>query len=41
MLELIDVHTYYGESHVLHSISLKVEEGSVVAILAVVTTEIS
>lgn len=33
MLELVDVHTYYGESHVLHGISLKVEEGSVVALL--------
>ncbi len=33
MLELIDVHTYYGESHVLHGISLKVEEGSVVTLL--------
>jgi branched-chain amino acid transport system ATP-binding protein len=33
MLELIDVHTYYGESHVLHGVSLKVGEGSVVALL--------
>jgi len=33
MLELVDVHTYYGESHVLHGISLKVEKGSVVALL--------
>ncbi len=33
MLELIDVHTYYGDSHVLHGISLKVGEGSVVALL--------
>jgi branched-chain amino acid transport system ATP-binding protein len=33
MLELIDVHTYYGESHVLHGISLNVDQGSVVALL--------
>ncbi|MFC1995587.1 ABC transporter ATP-binding protein [Chloroflexota bacterium] len=33
MLELIDIHTYYSESHVLHGVSLKVEKGSVVAIL--------
>lgn len=33
MLELIDVHTYYGESYVLQGISLEVKEGSVVALL--------
>lgn len=33
MLELVDIHTYYGESHVLHGVSLKVEERSVVALL--------
>jgi len=33
MLELVNVHTYYGESPVLHGISLKVEKGSVVALL--------
>jgi branched-chain amino acid transport system ATP-binding protein len=33
MLELIDVHTYYGESHVLQGVSLKVEQGSVIALL--------
>jgi len=33
MLELIDVHTYYGESYVLQGISLKIGEGSVVALL--------
>lgn len=33
MLELVDVHTYYGESYVLQGISLQVEEGSVVALL--------
>ena len=33
MLELCDVHTYYGETHVLHGISLKLEEGAAVALL--------
>lgn len=33
MLELDDIHTYYGESHVLQGVSLKVENGSVVALL--------
>lgn len=33
MLELIDVHTYYGDSHVLHGISLAVEGSSLVALL--------
>ncbi len=33
MLELVDLHTYYGESYVLQGLSLSVEEGSVVALL--------
>ena len=33
MLNLDDVHTYYGESYVLQGISLEVKEGSVVALL--------
>lgn len=33
MLELVDIHTYYGEGHILHGVSLRVEAGSVVAIL--------
>ncbi len=33
MLEIIDVHTYYGESHILNGVSLRVPEGSVVALL--------
>lgn len=33
MLELVDVHAYYGESYVLQGISLDVKEGSVVALL--------
>jgi branched-chain amino acid transport system ATP-binding protein len=33
VLELIDIHTYYGDSYILQGVSLKVEEGSVVALL--------
>ncbi len=33
MLELSDIHTFYGESHVLHGVSLKADKGSVVALL--------
>ncbi len=33
MLELVDVHTYYGESYVLHGISFEVKDASVVALL--------
>ncbi|TGE32135.1 ABC transporter ATP-binding protein [Desulfosporosinus sp. Sb-LF] len=33
MLRLNDVHAHYGESHILQGVSLKVEKGSVVALL--------
>lgn len=33
MLELVDVHTYYGKSHVLRGVYLEVEKGSIVALL--------
>lgn len=33
LLDLTDVHTYYGQSHILEGVSLSVEEGSVVALL--------
>src|SRR5919199_2749042 len=33
MLELEDVHVYYGDSHVLHGVSLSVGEGEVVGLL--------
>jgi branched-chain amino acid transport system ATP-binding protein len=33
MLEVEDIHTYYGESHVLHGVSLSVPRGRVVALL--------
>src|SRR4026207_1152007 len=32
-LEVDAIHTYYGESHVLHGISLRVDPGEVLAIL--------
>jgi branched-chain amino acid transport system ATP-binding protein len=33
MLELLDVHTYYGENHILNGVSLEVKAHSVVALL--------
>jgi branched-chain amino acid transport system ATP-binding protein len=33
MLELTDVHTYYGKSYILQGVSLKVEKGTIVALL--------
>jgi len=33
VLQLIDIHTYYGESHILHGVSLDLEDGSIVGIL--------
>ena len=33
MLSVDDVHTYYGDSHVLHGVSLRVGRGEAVAIL--------
>jgi branched-chain amino acid transport system ATP-binding protein len=33
MLELNDIHTYYGDSYVLQGVSMKVGKGSVVALL--------
>jgi branched-chain amino acid transport system ATP-binding protein len=33
MIELKDVHTYYGDSYVLQGVSLTVKDGSVVALL--------
>ncbi len=33
MLAIEDIHTYYGDSYVLHGVSLTVSEGSVVALL--------
>jgi branched-chain amino acid transport system ATP-binding protein len=33
VLELQDVHAYYGNSHVLHGISLNVEKGEIVSLL--------
>jgi branched-chain amino acid transport system ATP-binding protein len=33
MLALDDVHTYYGKSHVLHGVSIRVDRGEVVGLL--------
>ena len=33
MLELENIHAYYGDSHVLHGVSLSVTEGEVVCLL--------
>jgi len=33
MLTVNDIHTYYGESHILQGISLKVDQGEAVALL--------
>lgn len=33
MLRLEDIHTYYGESHVLQGVSIEVSQGKVVALL--------
>ena len=33
MLELIDVHTYYGRSYILQGVSLQVRDGIIVALL--------
>jgi branched-chain amino acid transport system ATP-binding protein len=33
MLDIQDIHTYYGESHVLQGVSLKMPSGSIIAVL--------
>jgi branched-chain amino acid transport system ATP-binding protein len=33
MLEVIDVHTYYGDSHILQGVTLDVQKGAVAAVL--------
>ena len=33
LLELVDVHTYYGESHILQGVSLSLQAGEVVAVV--------
>jgi branched-chain amino acid transport system ATP-binding protein len=33
MLQVNDIHTYYGDSHILQGISLRMESGQVVGIL--------
>jgi branched-chain amino acid transport system ATP-binding protein len=33
MLEVTDLHAYYGKSHILHGVSLRVGEGEIVSVL--------
>ncbi len=33
MLEVVDIHTYYGDSHVLQGTTLRAERGTVTAVL--------
>lgn len=33
MLEITDLHTFYGDSHILHGVSLSVNQGQVLAVL--------
>ena len=33
MLQVVDLHTYYGDSHVLQGVNLQVEEGTIAAVL--------
>jgi branched-chain amino acid transport system ATP-binding protein len=33
VLEVVDVHTYYGKSHILHGVNLEVREGEIVTLL--------
>ncbi len=33
LLELSDIHTYYGRSHILQGVSLRVEEGEIVTLI--------
>jgi branched-chain amino acid transport system ATP-binding protein len=33
MLEVVDLHAYYGKSHILHGVSFRVAEGEIVSLL--------
>jgi len=33
MLEVIDIHSYYGDSHILQGVSLQVDRGTITAVL--------
>jgi branched-chain amino acid transport system ATP-binding protein len=33
MLEVADLHAYYGKSHVLHGVTMSVQPGEIVALL--------
>jgi branched-chain amino acid transport system ATP-binding protein len=33
MIEVKDIHSYYGKSHILHGVSLELKEGELVCLL--------
>jgi branched-chain amino acid transport system ATP-binding protein len=33
LLEVVDLHAYYGKSHILHGVSFRVDEGEIVSLL--------
>ncbi|MFZ0208935.1 MAG: ABC transporter ATP-binding protein [Roseiarcus sp.] len=33
MLEVVDLHAYYGKSHILHGVNFRVEQGEIVGLL--------
>jgi branched-chain amino acid transport system ATP-binding protein len=33
MLELVEIHSYYGKSHILHGVSLRINKGELVTLL--------
>ena len=33
MLEVRDLHAYYGQSHILHGVDLDVDDGEIVSLL--------
>ena len=33
MLQVSDLHAYYGKSHVLHGVDLQIQPGEIVALL--------
>ena len=33
LLEVVDLHAYYGKSHILRGVSLRVDQGEIVSLL--------
>ena len=38
LLEVADLHAYYGKSHILHGVTFRVDEGEIVGLLGRSTT---